>query len=111
MPRSTILGTSVRTAMPRRAARTEPAIKNANVKQLKRIEGQVRGLLRMVQEERYCADILTQIAAVRESLRTVAQRALNNHLRHCARKALHAGDAQADAMTEELVKLFGRLGA
>jgi DNA-binding FrmR family transcriptional regulator len=64
----------------------------------------------MVEEERYCADILTQISSVHEALRGVARELLRNHLKHCAATAIRAGDAQADAMYDELVELVYRHG-
>ena len=59
-------------------------IKDANLKRLRRIEGQVRGLQKMVEEDRYCPDIITQIASVQEALRGVGRQLLRNHLKHCA---------------------------
>ncbi len=65
----------------RKAVAVDPSIKSENTKRLRRIEGQVRGLQRMVVEERYCADILVQISSVQEALRSVAKSLLRNHLR------------------------------
>ncbi len=62
---------------------------------LKRIEGQVRGLQRMVDDDRYCADVLTQISAVQEALRKVGKLLMRNHLEHCVTDALRSGDTQA----------------
>jgi DNA-binding FrmR family transcriptional regulator len=89
----------------RKAVAVDPDIKDRTTKRLRRIEGQVRGLQKMVEEERYCADILTQVSSVHEALRGVARELLRNHLKHCAATAIRAGDAQADAMYEELVEL------
>ena len=75
---------------------------------LRRIEGQVRGLQKMVEEERYCADVLTQVAAVHEALRAVSRELLRNHLKHCASAAIRSGPAQAEAMYDELVELMHR---
>jgi DNA-binding FrmR family transcriptional regulator len=86
----------------------DPAIKERNVKRLRRIEGQVRGLQRMVEEERYCADIMTQIASVQEALRSVGRELMRNHLKHCAASAIRAGDEQAEAMYDELIDLMYR---
>lgn len=87
----------------------DPQIKSANQKRLRRIEGQVRGLQRMVNDDRYCADILTQVAAVQEALSAVSRELLRNHLRHCAAQAIRAGTPkQAEAMYEELLSLLGR---
>ena len=81
-------------------------IKSANLTRLRRIEGQVRGLQKMVEEERYCADILTQISSVHEALRAVARELMRNHLKHCATSAIRAGDAKAEEMYDELVELM-----
>lgn len=83
-----------------------PTIKERNVKRLRRIEGQVRGLQRMVEEERYCADIMTQISSVQEALRSVSRELMRNHLKHCAATAIRAGEPEANAMYEELVDLI-----
>jgi DNA-binding FrmR family transcriptional regulator len=94
----------------RKAVAVDPDIKDRTTKRLRRIEGQVRGLQRMVEEERYCADILTQVSSVHEALRAVARELLRNHLKHCASTAIRAGDAQADAMYDELVELVYKHG-
>ena len=75
---------------------------------LHRVEGQVRGIAGMVESDRYCIDILTQIASVHEALRAVGRELLHNHLRHCASDAFRAGDERADAMCDELVNLMYR---
>src|SRR6187455_3763790 len=83
----------------RKAAAVDPAIKDRNLTRLRRIEGQVRGLQKMVEEERYCADVLTQVTSVQEALRGVGRAMLHNHLRHCATQAIRSGDeTQAEAM-------------
>ncbi len=84
----------------------DAGIKQSNIKRLRRIEGQVRGVQRMVEEDRYCADILVQISSVHEALRGVARELMRNHLRHCAATAIRKGDADADAMYDELVDLM-----
>src|SRR5689334_2479201 len=89
----------------RKAAGVDPEIKDRNLKRLRRIEGQVRGLQRMVEEERYCADILTQVSSVQEALRGVGKELLRNHLKHCATKAIRAGDEEAEGMYDELTDL------
>ena len=71
--------------------------KDALVKRLHRIEGQVRGIEKMVEDERYCIDILTQIAAARTALETVAFKILDEHVNHCVAGALAAGDADVAA--------------
>jgi DNA-binding FrmR family transcriptional regulator len=93
----------------RKAVAVEPAVKNANRKRLHRIAGQIRGIERMVEQDRYCADILMQIAAVQQALRAVGEALLRNHLRHCATQAIRQGSTrQAEAMYNELVNLFAR---
>lgn len=91
------------------AVGVDAAIKAANLKQLKRIEGQVRGIAQMIEEDRYCADIIQQAAAVQESLRSVAKNLLRNHLSHCASQAMHGDAAQQAAMVDELVALVGKI--
>lgn len=66
--------------------------KEAALKRLKRIEGQVRGLAKMVEEDRYCMDVLMQIAAVQQALRGVSQELMHNHLEHCVHDAVARGD-------------------
>ena len=82
----------------------DPDIKDRNQKRLRRIEGQVRGLQKMVDEDRYCADIMTQISSVHEALRSVGRELMRNHLKHCATSAIRTGDA--DAMYDELVDMM-----
>jgi len=91
------------------AAGVDPDLKAANLKHLKRIEGQVRGIAAMIEEDRYCADIIQQCAAVQESLRSVAKNLLRNHLSHCANHAMHGDKAQQAAMVDELVALVGKI--
>ena len=67
--------------------------KGSCVKRLSRIEGQVRGLARMVEEDRYCIDIVTQIAAVRAALRRVEEEVLREHISHCVEHAIVSGNA------------------
>ena len=79
----------------------------ATCKRLRRIEGQVRGLQKMVEEDRYCADILTQISSVHEALRSVGRELMRNHLKHCATTAIRSGDGDdAEAMYDELVEMM-----
>jgi len=83
--------------------------KEALVKRLHRIEGQVRGVERMVEDDRYCIDILTQIAAVNTALEAVAFKMLDEHVRHCVAGALSSGDeADAREKTEELLQAVQR---
>ena len=87
----------------------EPELKRSLLHRLRRIEGQTRGLQKMVEEERYCADVLVQVASVQEALRGVARELLRNHLKHCATQAIRSEDpAQAEAMYDELVDLMAR---
>ena len=90
----------------RKAAAVDPDIKDRNVKRLRRIEGQVRGLQKMVDEDRYCADIMTQISSVHEALRAVGRELMRNHLKHCAAAAIRSGEADAEAMYDELLEMM-----
>jgi len=92
----------------RKAIAVDPDGKARNLVRLRRIEGQVRGLQKMVADDRYCADILTQVASVHEALRAVARELLRNHLKHCATAAIRGSEEEADAMYDELVALFHR---
>ena len=83
--------------------------KDALVKRLHRIEGQVRGVERMVEDDRYCIDILTQISAVTTALDSLAIRILDEHVRHCVAGALASGDeADASEKTDELIAAVQR---
>ena len=83
--------------------------REALIKRLHRIEGQVRGVERMVEEDRYCIDILTQIAAVNTALESLAFTILDEHVRHCVAGALASGDEQdATTKTEELLEAVQR---
>jgi len=77
--------------------------KEALVRRLKRAEGQVRGLQKMVEDERYCIDILTQVAAVRSALDGVALKLLEDHVQHCVREG---GDEKAAEVTEAIERLI-----
>jgi len=92
----------------RKAVGVDPGIRDRNLKRLRRIEGQVRGLQKMVEEDRYCADILTQISSVHEALRGVGRELMRNHLKHCATSAIKAGPEQAEPMYDELIDLMYR---
>ena len=80
--------------------------KDANLKRLRRIEGQVRGLHKMVEEDRYCPDVITQIASVQEALRGLGRQLLRHHLKHCATSAIRKGPAEADRTYDELLELI-----
>ena len=85
------------------------ADKDALVKRLHRIEGQVRGVERMLEEDRYCIDVLTQIAAVTTALESVAFKILDDHVNHCVAGALVSGDpAQAAEKSKELLEAVHR---
>jgi DNA-binding FrmR family transcriptional regulator len=91
----------------RKALAVDPEIKSSNLKRLRRIEGQVRGLQRLVEEDRYCADILVQISSAQEALRSVGRALMKNHLRHCASEAIRdTAPGRAEAMYEELLSLM-----
>ena len=93
----------------RKAVAVDPDIKSRNLTRLRRIEGQVRGLQRMVEEDRYCADIMTQVASVHEALRSVGRELMRNHLRHCATAAVRSGGDEAEKMYDELIDLIYRV--
>ena len=79
------------------------------LKRLSRIEGQVRGLARMVEEDRYCIDIVTQIAAVRAALRRVEEEILRDHISHCVEHAIVSGDVDDQRQKiAELIEVLGR---
>ena len=89
----------------RRAASVDPEIKAATLRRLARIAGQIRGLEKMVEQERYCADILVQISSVQEALRGTSRHLMRNHLQHCATDAIKKGPDSAEAMYDELLDL------
>jgi DNA-binding FrmR family transcriptional regulator len=85
------------------------ASKASRLKRLSRIEGQVRGLSRMVEEDRYCIDIVTQIAAVRAALRRVEEDVLRDHIGHCVTHAMVSGDkAEQTRKIDELMDVLAR---
>jgi DNA-binding FrmR family transcriptional regulator len=78
---------------------------------LSRIEGQVRGVARMIEEERYCIDVLNQVQAIKAALRKVEEDLLKTHASHCVAHAIHSGDVEDQKRKfDELVELFGRYG-
>ena len=83
--------------------------KDGYQRRLRRIEGQVRGLQNMVDEDRYCIDILTQISAVTRALQEVAIGLLDEHLGHCVREAIESGGPEADAKVAEASEAVARL--
>jgi CsoR family transcriptional regulator, copper-sensing transcriptional repressor len=89
------------------AVAVDPETKSGNLRRLRRLEGQIRGLQNMVQEDRYCPDIMIQISAAQEALRTVGRELMRNHLKHCVANAVtHGAEGQADAMYAELLELI-----
>jgi DNA-binding FrmR family transcriptional regulator len=92
-------------APDRKAVAVDPAIKASTLRRLARIEGQVRGLEKMVESERYCADILVQVGSVQQALRGVSRQLMRNHLKNCAADAIRKGSATAEAMYDELLDL------
>lgn len=86
----------------------EPA-RSSVLKRLNRIEGQVRGIARMVEEDRYCIDIVTQIAAVRAALRRAEEEVLRDHVGHCVAHAIRSGDPDEQAKKiDELMDVLAR---
>jgi DNA-binding FrmR family transcriptional regulator len=92
------------------AVAVDADIRERNLKRLRRIEGQVRGLQKMVEEDRYCADIMMQISSVHEALRAVGRELMRNHLKHCATSAIRSTEADAEAMYDELVEMMYKHG-
>ncbi|MFD8886361.1 metal-sensitive transcriptional regulator [Streptomyces erythrochromogenes] len=83
--------------------------KDEHLKRLRRIEGQIRGLQRLVDEDVYCIDILTQVSASTKALQSFALQLLEEHLRHCVADAAVKGGAEIDAKVEEATKAIARL--
>ena len=83
--------------------------KDAYLQRLRRIEGQARGLQRMVEEEKYCIDILTQVAAMTKALQSVSLGLLDEHLSHCVVDAVAAGGPEAEAKLKEASEAIARL--
>ena len=97
-PAHTLLGCNVMT-------QRDPKL----ISRLSRIEGQVRGIARMVEEDRYCIDVLDQIQAIKAALRKVEEQILKSHSAHCVAHAIKSGDANDQKKKfDELVELFGR---
>ena len=85
------------------------ADKDAVLKRLRRVEGQIRGLQRMVEEDTYCIDVLTQISAATKALEAVALSLLEDHLQHCVREAISAGGPDAQDKIAEATEAVRRL--
>ncbi|MFF3939302.1 metal-sensitive transcriptional regulator [Streptomyces phaeofaciens] len=123
VPTGTATAGDTTTAGDTADARTEPAAptgethtthgyhkqKDEHLKRLRRIEGQIRGLQRMVDEDTYCIDILTQVSASTKALQSFALQLLEEHLRHCVADAALKGGDEIDAKVEEATKAIGRL--
>ncbi len=96
--------------MPRKTptksmAPPDPAL----VRRLARVEGQVRGVVRMVEEGRYCVDVLTQLAAIHQALRACGREIVGNHMRHCVAGAMRAGrPGEAERVSREMAELLDR---
>src|ERR687890_1541722 len=87
----------------------DPEIKHSIGTRLRRIEGQVRGLQKMIEEERYCADVLMQLSSVQEALRGVGRGLLYNHLKHCVTGMIRSSEPeQVDGVVDELMELMYR---
>jgi len=85
------------------------AAKSSTLKRLARVEGQVRGLARMVEEDRYCIDVVTQITAVRAALRRIEEEVLRDHVAHCVEHAIASGDpTEQRRKVAELMEVFAR---
>ena len=96
-------------ATMKHAVHVDADVKDRNLKRLRRIEGQVRGLHKMVEEDRYCADVLTQISSVHEALRSVGKELMRNHLKHCATSAIRSTETESEAMYDELLEMMYKL--
>lgn len=93
----------------RKAVGVDAEIKASNLRRLSRIEGQIRGIRKMVEEDRYCADILMQVSSSQEALRAVARALMRNHLVHCATHAIETGTREEkESMYDELLEMIYR---
>jgi DNA-binding FrmR family transcriptional regulator len=85
-------------------------VKDACVSRLRRVEGQVRGLVRMVEDDRYCIDVITQLQAVRAALKRVEEEVLKDHVAHCVEHAIQSGDAKEQRKkVAELMDVLGKV--
>jgi DNA-binding FrmR family transcriptional regulator len=97
----------MRAAASRKAMAVDPETKASNLRRLRRIEGQVRGIQKMIEEDRYCPDIMIQVSAVHEALRTVGRALMSNHLKHCATQSIINGSPEEIESTyKELLDLI-----
>ena len=91
----------------RKAISVDEEIKSSNLRRLSRVEGQLRGIQRMIEEDRYCADILMQSSSAQEALRAIARALMRNHLAHCAAHAIRNGsEKDRQAMYDELLEII-----
>lgn len=88
--------------------RVQQPNKEALQKRLKRVGGQVQGIARMIEEDRYCVDVLVQVSAVRAALDKVALQLIENHTKGCVRRAIRDGDSDSEVVIEELMDVLGR---
>lgn len=107
--KSVVAAVDVTKSPDRLAAGVDPAARAANLLQLQRAKGQIDGIKRMIEDDRYCADIIIQITAARASLQVVAKALLNAHLRSSHKAAMNNGGAAADKMYQELVDLVSKM--
>ena len=92
----------VRTGTPRRTARGYASGKDDYLARLRKVEGQVRGLQRMIEADAWCPDVVTQVASVTRALQEVAVGLLNDHLHHCVMHAVHSSEADGDHALDEV---------
>lgn len=102
-------GTHEEIHVDRLAAGVDPAVRAANIRQLRRARGQASGVERMLEDDRYCTDIITQITAARASLQVVAQSLLESHLKTCHSAAISGDGAAADRMYQDLVCMVSQM--
>jgi DNA-binding FrmR family transcriptional regulator len=88
----------------------QPATKKSCLTRLRRVEGQVRGIARMVDEERYCIDIVNQVQAVLAAIKRVEEEVLKDHVAHCVEHAIRSGDAREQRRkVKELLQVLGKM--
>ena len=106
-------GTQQTPAEPAPAAATQPPgyadHKDSHLKRLRRIEGQIRGLQRMVEADKYCIDVLTQVSAATKALQSFSLELLDEHISHCVVEAARRGGDEADEKVREVNEAVGRL--
>lgn len=107
--RASVVPTASKVENPgRKAHGVDAEIRAANLRRLRRVEGQVRGVAQMVEDGRYCADISDQISAIQAALESVRREVLRNHLKHCVARAMRGTEQESEAIQEELLKLIGK---